>query len=231
MAIISARNLGNPSTVNNNNHRHAKLALSFYMVDVLAEEKKHQYPPSTAKLDDQLPFSKPLLGLFPPIGGIPLTVPANSVPVTGLPYETLDLQGATVSLPAMAALRREELELGTVTTVNEDIYQGPVYGSSCLGKAEGIYVDSSEEGNCSHMMAIMLSLIRDDDGLRLFGVHRTDVKESHVAVIGGTGKYHNANGYATIEIVNGSYSGSSVAKSNSNRDEGYKLLHFKVYLG
>lgn len=213
------------------------------MVDVLAEEKKHQHTPSkkpsATNLNGQLPFSKPLLGLFPPIGGIPLTVPANSVPVTELPYQTLDLQGTTVSFPAMASLRREDLELGTVTAVNEDIYQGPAYGSPILGKAEGIYVDSSEEGNSSHMMAIMLSIIRDyeynnnnndddddDDGLRLFGVHRTDVKESHVAVIGGTGKYHNANGYATIETVKGSYSASSV-----DRDEGYKLLNFKVYLG
>lgn len=201
------------------------------MVDVLAEEK-HQYPsskkPSTTRVNGgQLPFSKPLVGLFPPIRGIPLTVPADSVPVTGLPYQTLDSQGTTVSFPAMAALHREELELGTVTAVNEDIYQGPVYGSPFLGKAQGIYVASSEDGS-SHMMAIILTLIRDADGLRLFGVHRTDVKESHVAVIGGTGKYQNANGFATIETVNGSYSTSPVP---SNRDDGYKLLHFKVYLG
>ncbi|KAL7589902.1 hypothetical protein Lser_V15G36302 [Lactuca serriola] len=40
------------------------------------------------------------------------------------------------------------------------------------------------------------------DQLRFFGVHRADVNhESHVAIIGGTGKYDGANGYATLKVV------------------------------
>ncbi|KAK2637559.1 hypothetical protein Ddye_032351 [Dipteronia dyeriana] len=37
------------------------------------------------------------------------------------------------------------------------------------------------------------------DGLRFFEVYRKDGAESHIAVIGGTGKYNGANGYATVK--------------------------------
>ena len=72
-----------------------------------------------------------------------------------------------------------------------------------VGKTHGIYVASLDDGS-SHMMAMIASFMSGEykDGLRLFGVHRTDVSESQIAVIGGTRKYHNANGYATIMTVN-----------------------------
>ncbi|KAJ8542229.1 hypothetical protein K7X08_017095 [Anisodus acutangulus] len=125
-----------------------------------------------------------------------------------------------MTFPAIATL--QELELGTVTTIDEDIYKGSIYGSSLMGKAQGMYVASSENGS-SHMMAMTTSFLSNDyeDSLRFFGVHRGDVFESHIAVIGGTGKYHDANGYATVKIVN----------ETANKSEGaYKILSFNVYL-
>ena len=56
-----------------------------------------------------------------------------------------------------------------------------------------------------------------EDGLKFFGVYKKNVPESHIAVIGGTGKYHDANGYAVIK-----------ARGEENRTK--KLLSFNVYL-
>ncbi|CAN4096028.1 unnamed protein product [Withania somnifera] len=97
-----------------------------------------------------------------------------------------------------------------------DTNSSSTYGSSLMGKAQGIYVASSEEGN-SHMMAMTITFLGNEyeDSLSFFGVHWGDVFESHIAVIGGTGKYHDANGYATLKIIN----------ATSNKSEGaYKIL-------
>lgn len=189
------------------------------MLNVLSGKKHPSSKPTTTKV---VPFSKPL-GYFPPYGGIPLNIP-DSIPITAKSsQQTLDLQGLIMSYPAVATL--QELELGTVTTINEEIYEE---GSSILGQSEGIYVASSSENGSSHhmMMAMTVSFNNNNngdhdekikDGLRFFGVHRTDVNESHVAVIGGFGKFHNANGYASIKTING--------------NEDYKVLLFNVYLG
>ncbi|GKU91845.1 hypothetical protein SLEP1_g5659 [Rubroshorea leprosula] len=40
-----------------------------------------------------------------------------------------------------------------------------------------------------------------DDTISFFGVHRTATPESQFAVVGGTGKYENAGGYATVETI------------------------------
>lgn len=144
-----------------------------------------------------------------------------NVGMNGLHTHTLDLEGISMAFPAIATL--QELELGTVIRIDEDIYKGSIYGSSLMGKAQGMYVASSEDGS-SHMMAMTTTFLGNEyeDSLRFFGVHRGDVFESHIAVIGGTGKYHDANGYATVKIVN--------VTSNKN-EEAYKILSFNVYLG
>ncbi|KAL3521022.1 hypothetical protein ACH5RR_019171 [Cinchona calisaya] len=221
---LSARTLGNQSEGNGNNRAHR--AISFCMPDVLSVKHPSSSRTVTTKVNGhhQIPFSKPL-GYFPPIGGIPLAN-LDTIPMTGLPSQTIDLEGISMSFPAIATL--QELELGTVTTINEDIYEGSIFGSSLLGKAQGIYVASSENGS-SHMMAMTASFLSNEykDGLRFFGVHRSDVNESHVAVIGGIGKYQNANGYATVKTV-------SISSSSQRRDQNedsYKLLLFDVYLG
>ncbi|KAM1162170.1 hypothetical protein ACFX1Q_001985 [Malus domestica] len=56
------------------------------------------------------------------------------------------------------------------------------YGPQIIGKAQGIFVASSE------------------DKSRATDVHQRD--RSHVALIGGIGMYDGANGYATVKAVN-----------------------------
>lgn len=218
---LSSRTLNNNPSPTNNHHHHEHHETSFYMLDVLSLKHPSSRPASTrVNSQHQLPFSKPL-GYFPPVGGIPLTDTNPNVGMNGLQTQMLDLEGISMAFPAIATL--QELELGTVTTINEDIYEGSIYGSPLMGKAQGMYVASSEDSS-SHMIAMTTRFLGNEyeDSLRFFGVHRGDVFESHIAVIGGTGKYHDANGYATVKIVN----------VTSNRsEEAYKILSFNVYLG
>lgn len=91
-----------------------------------------------------------------------------------------------------------------------------------VGRMEGFYVENSEDSG-GHMMAMTVYFGKGEakDGLRLFGVYRRDhVKESHVAVIGGIGKYLGANGYATLKK-------SIRTKFGANHN---KFIEFNVYL-
>lgn len=224
----SARTIGNPTPAPHNNHYHK---IAFLMRDVLNVTQPSSRP-ATAKLTaGQLPFQKPL-GLFPPIGGIPLLGSNQIVPGTaaagGLSTQTLDLSSIGLSFPARATLD-QELEFGTVTVIDQELFKGSsnnVNMSPMVGKAQGIYVASSEDGS-SHMMAMTAYFAGSGfkDGLRFFGVHKTDVPESHIAVIGGIGKYQGANGYATVKAVN--RVGSHTDEEGKGRTN--KLL-FNVYL-
>ncbi|XP_068329798.1 dirigent protein 9-like [Pyrus communis] len=212
----AARSLGSSTPTHPHNHH----KITFLMRNVLnvTHPSSSMSKPSTTKVTSQLPFSKPI-GLLPPNGGVPLP---ETIPAT----QTLDLSGVGLFFPARATL--QELELGIVTLIDEDIFESSGYsGPQIIGKAQGIFVASSEDGS-SHMMAMAAHFAnsRFKDGLRFFGVHRTDVDErdgSHVAVIGGIGKYEGANGYATVSAVNN-------AGSNSIWEEENKLLRLNIYL-
>lgn len=194
----SARTFENPTR--NHHYRHHKL--SFFMRDVL-NSTTHHYSSSkspTTKAtttSNQLPFSKPL-GFFPPNGGIP--IPETYTTTGSFSFQTPDLSTIGISFPARTTL--EELEYGKVRGVDEELF-----GTSkrklhmVVGRIEGFYVENSEDSG-GHMMAMTMYFGKGEakDGLRLFGVYRSDhVKESHVAIIGGFGKYLGANGYATLK--------------------------------
>ena len=85
----------------------------------------------------------------------------------------------------MGFLTVEELEYGSVTSIDEELVESDGDEVKNVGKAEGVYVVSFEDGS-SHMVAITTSFLKGD-ALRLFGVLKSDVFDSHVAVIGGTG--------------------------------------------
>ncbi|GMI87068.1 hypothetical protein like AT4G13580 [Hibiscus trionum] len=202
----SARNLGNPSPNHHHHHKHHKI--SFSMPDLLNISQ-----PATPKLTSHLPFSKPV-GLFPPNKGIPIPELGPRVPGSSSSTQPLDVPNLGLYFPARATL--QELEFGEVVTIDETLFDGGSISGSPLGKAQGVYVASSE-GDAGHMMA-MTTVFTDGgfkDRLRFFGLHRRDAAESHISVIGGTGKYAGANGYATVEVV----------KQGVN-----KLLLFNVYL-
>ncbi|XVE99454.1 hypothetical protein REPUB_Repub03eG0199000 [Reevesia pubescens] len=214
----SARNLVNPNSSHHHHHKHHKI--SFLMQDVLNVTQ----PAATTKVTSELPFSKPL-GFIPPNGGIPIPESNPKIPSYGLStdHQTLDVSNIGLYFPARATL--QELEFGAVMTIDENLFDGSLNGSP-VGKAQGLYVASSEDGT-SHMMAMTTFFANNKfkDGLRFFGLHRRDVAESHIAVIGGIGKYVGANGYATVKVVE--------LRSNSAAEKQVginKLLLFNVYL-
>ncbi|OIW12785.1 hypothetical protein TanjilG_24718 [Lupinus angustifolius] len=175
--------------------------------------------PATTKVTGEPPFKKPL-GFFPPSEGIP--IPQN-IPTTSSSTQSLDLSSIGFSFPTRATL--QELEFGSVTSIDEDLLESNGDEPHKLGKAQGVYVASSEGGN-SHMVAMTASFVKGEyqNGLRFFGVHRSDVFESHVAVIGGTGKYYGANGYAAVKVVD------KIGSSKEGKVTSSKFLLFDVYL-
>ncbi|KAL2330537.1 hypothetical protein Fmac_018118 [Flemingia macrophylla] len=211
----SSRTLGNPSS----NHNHGQQRITFLMRDMLNVSAQYSQKP---KVTGQLPFANPL-GFS---GGIPIPESSPIIPLTeSSSTQTLDLSSIGFSFPTKATL--QELEYGSVTPIDEELLEeGDGVEVRKLGKAQGLCVSSSEDGN-SHMVAITASFMNGEyqDGLRLFGVHKTDVFESHVAVIGGTGKYYGANGYAAVKVVDKVGSNVEEEKVTSS-----KFLLFDVYL-
>ncbi|RZC76576.1 hypothetical protein C5167_000680 [Papaver somniferum] len=108
------------------------------------------------------------------------------------------------------------LESGNITPIDEQLILGSldplvIHTSSVFGKAKGVYVKRSnslpvnDRAKGDHMMAMTVILANNGgrlkDSLRFFGVHRVTDPESHIAVIGGTGKFQGANGYASVKNI------------------------------
>ncbi|XWS74185.1 hypothetical protein CRYUN_Cryun02cG0194100 [Craigia yunnanensis] len=94
---------------------------------------------------------------------------------------------------------------------------------SLIGKAQGFYVASSFDGNSPTMaFTAMFESSGYADTISVFGVHRTAVSESHLAIMGGTGKYLNAKGYAIVKTF---------PATNQHETDGFgTVLQFTVYL-
>ncbi|KAK1415614.1 hypothetical protein QVD17_31397 [Tagetes erecta] len=222
--VIRSRTLGGiPPPPRRRNHHHHK-AMTFYMPNMLNSTLHYPptAPPTTQINTRPIPFSKPL-GLFPPIGGIPVS-DSNSIQSQTSGSSGI---GTGISLSASDILR-EELEFGMVNTIDVDLLEKTnLYGLTLLGKAKGMYVASLENGS-NQMMAMAISFIDNDykDELRFFGLHQADINsESHVSIIGGSGKYEGANGYATIKATK--LRSKSIKKPGASNI----FLLVEVYLG
>lgn len=111
--------------------------------------------------------------------------------------------------------------------VDNELTEGHELGSAVVGKAQGFYLASSSDGT-SHTIALTVILHGGDhhdivdDTISFFGVHRTASPESQIAVIGGTGKYENAKGYATVETIQ--------QEDQHTTDGVDTVMHFSVYI-
>ncbi|GAU45792.1 hypothetical protein TSUD_86950 [Trifolium subterraneum] len=137
----------------------------------------------------------------------------NNFPVTNMNQIP---QGMTV----------QELMFGTMTVFDDELTEGEELGSGLVGKAQGFYIASSVEGT-SQVMAFTAKFEENgyEDSLSFFGVHRTtQVSQSQLAIIGGTGKYVNANGFAIIKTF-------PVNNGQQHNTDGLEtLLHLTAYL-
>ncbi|KAF6148861.1 hypothetical protein GIB67_014232 [Kingdonia uniflora] len=176
------------------------------------------------RINGHVPFSKVNGGVFPVKGGDPLpnrnngNINSNNMPfVTGLGSSTTTTviqnrdnvvnSGNTLpfvsagQLPSGSTLQK--LMFGSITVIDDEQTEGHELSSSALGKAQGFYLASSQDGSSQTMSPTVLFHGGDhvDDTLSFFGIHQTAAPVSHIAIIGGTGKYENAKGYATIETL------------------------------
>ncbi|PPR94636.1 hypothetical protein GOBAR_AA26030 [Gossypium barbadense] len=122
----------------------------------------------------------------------------------------------------------QRLMFGTITVIDDQLTEAHELDSAILGKAQGFYLASSLDGS-SQTISLTVLLHGGEHGheiedtISFFGVHRTVSPESQIAVIGGTGKYENARGYATVETL--------LNQENQHITDGVDtILHFNVYL-
>ncbi|XP_040994100.1 dirigent protein 25 [Juglans microcarpa x Juglans regia] len=122
-----------------------------------------------------------------------------------------------------AGMTLQKVMFGTLTIFDDELTEGHELGSGLVGKAQGFYVASSEDGTSQTLaFTAMFESGGYSDTLSFFGVHRTAVSESHLAVMGGTGKYVNAMGYATLKTF---------PATNQHDSDGVEtLLQITVYL-
>ncbi|XP_028805147.1 dirigent protein 24-like [Neltuma alba] len=198
-----------------------------------------------------LPFSKINNNLFPIVGGIPLVNPKlngivtnNNLPLlvglnaaqTSTVFQNRG-SGSAVSggdnrpfvnannLPSGFTLQK--LMFGSVTVIDDQLTEGHELDSTVIGKAEGLYLASSLDGTSQTLVVTVILHSGEEhhgveDTISFFGVHRTASPGSEIAVIGGTGKYENAMGYAALE---------SLPKVDQHTTDGVDtILHFNVYL-
>ncbi|TKY67306.1 Dirigent protein 25 [Spatholobus suberectus] len=118
----------------------------------------------------------------------------------------------------------QKLMFGTMTVFDDELTEGHELGSGLVGKAQGFYIASAVDGT-SQLMAFTAKFEENGyvDSLSFFGVHLTQVSESQLAIIGGTGKYVNAEGYAIIKTF-------PVTGQQHNTDGVETLLQLTAYL-
>uniref|UniRef100_A0A6N2M1H6 Dirigent protein n=1 Tax=Salix viminalis TaxID=40686 RepID=A0A6N2M1H6_SALVM len=214
--------------------------LSFFMHDVLGGTNPSARAVtgivSNPAVTGQVPFAKPNGANLPINNGVPQNSNNNLPFITGLGGATqpvaqnngnnfnnafnLPLSNGG-NLPSGSTLQK--LMFGTITVIDDELTEGHDLQSGFVGKAQGFYVSSSVDGT-SQTMAFTTMFQSDHyaDSLSFFGVLRTGVSESQLAIMGGTGKYVNAQGYAIIKII---------PSVNQNAADGVEtLLEFAVYL-
>ncbi|XP_024004278.1 dirigent protein 25 isoform X2 [Eutrema salsugineum] len=203
-------------------------------------------------LSGQLPFAKPNGANLPLTNGVPSNnnnngiVNNNNVPLlVGLGGTTANilqnngnngnnnlLNGLPVAnggqLPSGSALQM--LMFGTMTVIDDELTEGHELGSGLLGKAQGYYVASAVDGTSQTMaFTAMFESGGYEDSISFFGVHRTAASESHLGVMGGTGKYVNARGFAIVKTFTGS-SGTLQQQPHQFTDGLETVLQCTVYL-
>ncbi|MCD7461459.1 hypothetical protein HAX54_046176 [Datura stramonium] len=198
---------------------------------------------------NNLPFSKLNNQIFPIDGGVPLNTINNIVNNNNYPF-LAGLNGQQQANTVLqnsgnnnvvngdnnqpfvtagqlpAGLSLQQLMFGSITVVDNEITEGHELGSAVLGKAQGFYLTSSSDGT-SHTLALTALFHGEhnhevDDTISFFGIHRTATPISHIAIIGGTGKYENAKGFATIETL---------PHVDQHTTDGLETItHFTVYI-
>ncbi|EEF31407.1 dirigent protein 10 [Ricinus communis] len=219
--------------------------LTFFMHDILGGSN----PTARAvtgivnnpAVSGQVPFAKPNGAVLPVSNGVPQNnnnnglINNNNLPfLTGLSGTTPNVvvqnngnNNNAMNFPVVSGDQLpstpQQLMFGTMTVIDDELTEGHDLRSGFVGRAQGFYVASSVDGT-SQIMAftVMFQSSHYEDSLSFFGVHRTAVSESQLAIMGGTGKYVNAQGFAIVKTF---------PATNQHETDGIEtLLEFTVYV-
>ena len=115
-------------------------------------------------------------------GGLDYTV----VPVTGIPGKLWAFNS-----------------FGTIYCGDEPLTEGGDEGSAPVGRMQGIFVTASLDGTIVHLSVSLVFTNKKYSGstLEVQGASSYLNKVREVAVVGGTGKFRYARGFATFETV------------------------------
>ncbi|KGN64478.1 dirigent protein 24 [Cucumis sativus] len=210
--------------------------LSFFMHNILGGSHPTARTvtgtiPNKAEPTAGLPFSKPKKTIFPLPGAVPLIAANRNSNEGGIANHNNKNNQPFVTagqVPSAAVL--QHVMFGSITTIDDELTEGEELGSGVMGRGQGFYFISSLDGS-SHTVALTVILHRydeneekkDEDTISFFGVHRRGSMESPIAVVGGTGKYENASGFAVIENLR--------RRENQYMTDGDDtIVHFRVYL-
>lgn len=223
--------------------------LTFFMHDILGGSNPSAIAVTgmvtNPAVSGQVPFAKPNGAVLPVNNGVPVNnansaiINNNNIPfltgLSGIAPNLVQQNGNSIigggfGFPALnvaqfpSGTTFQKLMFGTMTVFDDELTEGHELGSGLVGKAQGFYIVSSEDGTSQTMaFTVMLSSGGYADSLSFFGVHRTAVSESHLAIMGGTGKYINAKGFATVKTF--------PAAQNQHATDGVEtVLEMTVYL-
>ncbi|KQK10482.1 hypothetical protein BRADI_2g54385v3 [Brachypodium distachyon] len=124
-----------------------------------------------------------------------------------------------------ALTRPGALRPGTVTLVDEQLHGKRESGLPLAGKLQGVLVAGLDGNSSTSRMVAVKALFAADgaeDSIRFFGVLHDGLEESHVAVVGGTGRYDGASGFAVVKAADVPETGGNVSLS--------RALSFSVHL-
>ncbi|KAL6126567.1 hypothetical protein ACLB2K_074614 [Fragaria x ananassa] len=227
-----------PATVADDHH-----SLVFFLHDILGGTNPTARAMTgivnSPAVNGQVPFAKPNGAVLPFNNGVPQNnnnngiLSNNNIPfLTGLSGTTQNairnnnnnnnnfINGGQL-FPGGSSL--QNLMFGTMSVFDDELTEGHELGSGLVGKAQGFYVVSSEDGTSQTMaFTAMFESGGYADSLSFFGVHRVAASESHLAIMGGTGKYVDAKGFAIVKTF--------PATNEQQTDGAETLLQFIVYI-
>ncbi|WVY95978.1 hypothetical protein V8G54_028129 [Vigna mungo] len=211
--------------------------MELYMHDILGGSNPTARPVTGllgSIYSGQVPFATPV-GFNTPQGGIPIPNANGAIPtvngVTGIPLGT-GLAGTLFAPNNNNNQNNAQLELGpdglglgfgTVTVIDDVLTSQPELGSQLVGKAQGVYVASSADG--SRQMMAFTALFEGGeygDSLNFYGLYKIGSTMSKLSVIGGTGKFKSARGFAELR--------SLIPPGQVSTDGAETLLRITVHL-
>ncbi|KAG4994247.1 hypothetical protein JHK86_031074 [Glycine max] len=180
--------------------------ITFFMHDIIGGSTPSERIVAGTIVNTQtnhLPFSKPNNRVLPFKGAIPLVDTSTGSGTNPTHTSTTVIKNIDKN---KVVINKNSLGLGAtpfgrITVIDDKITKGLELGSEVIGKAQGFHLASSLDGSSKTMAFTALFHDDEEDAISFFGVHRTAAHESHIAVVGGTGKYINAKGYAIIETL------------------------------